>query len=271
GRSAGSKLGWLIVGRLCIAVLLFAISRIWNSQQSLSKSLTLLTIIAGLTIIYSLILRLSRNTLLQAKLQLAVDALLVTWLVWNSDVIHSPYVALYIVVIAISSLFLSARDAVVTSVGCAFAFTACALAVIGTGQGRPTLVDSSLSETIQTVGMFDIAFFVVGLLSARLAERQSRSDVRLLAATQSLASLRALHERIVESIRSGLVTTDLQGRIYTFNAAAEEITGYEEEIVRGEEVSILFGDIRDDITQSLRAAEAGEANPRFEANCLTAD
>jgi len=43
---------------------------------------------------------------------------------------------------------------------------------------------------------------VVGLLSARLAERQSRSDVRLIAATQSLANLRALHERIVESIKS---------------------------------------------------------------------
>jgi len=111
----------------------------------------------------------------------------------------------------------------------------------------------------------------VGLLSARLAERQSRSDVRLIAATQSLASLRALHERIVESIRSGVVTTDLEGKIYTFNAAAEEITGYQHEDVRGQEASILFGDISEDTQQSLRAAEAGEASPRFEANCLTTE
>jgi len=93
----------------------------------------------------------------------------------------------------------------------------------------------------------------------------------LIAATQTLASLRALHERIVESIRSGVVTTDLQGRIYTFNTAAQEITGYEQQDVRGQEASILFGDIGEDITQSLQAAEAGEASPRFEANCLTAD
>jgi len=39
---------------------------------------------------------------------------------------------------------------------------------------------------------FDVAFLVVGLLSARLAERQSRSDVRLLAATQSLRTLACL-------------------------------------------------------------------------------
>src|SRR5205814_8924369 len=112
-------------------------------------------------------------------------------------------------------------------------------------QSNPTkLVGGSLSQTIQWVGLFDVAFLVVGLLSARLAERQSRSDVRLKAATQSLATLRALHERIVESIRSGLVTTDLQGRIYSFNAAAEEITGYDEADVRGQDASIFFGEIR---------------------------
>ena len=130
---------------------------------------------------------------------------------------------------------------------------------------------SSLSRTIQTVGLFDIAFFVVGLLSARLAEDQSRSDVRLMAATQSLANLRALHERIVESIRSGVVTTDLQGRIYTFNDAAAEITGYNKQHVRGQFASILFGEMKDHISDSVRASNAGETSPRFEADCMTAE
>src|SRR6476646_1496823 len=178
GRSAGSKLGWLIVGRLFTAVLLFVVGLIWNRDGSLAgNSLVLLSTVATFTIIYTVIWRLSRNTLLQAKFQLAVDVLLVTWLVWESNVIQSPYVALYIVVIAASSLFLNARD----------------------------------------------------------AELQSRSDVRLLAATQSLASLRALHERIVASIRSGVVTTDLEGRIYTFNVAAQEITRYPAETLRGKD------------------------------------
>ena len=274
GRSEGAKLGWLIVGRVLTALLLFIIGLIWNRagepQQSLGKSLMLLMIVAGFTIVYALIWRLSKNTLLQARFQLAVDVLLVTWLVWNSNVIHSPYVALYIVIIAISSLFLGARDAVVMSVACALAFTICALASIELIQGpQTTLGNGSLSQTIQSVGMFDIAFLVVGLLSARLAERQSRSDVRLLAATQSLANLRALHERIVESIRSGVVTTDLEGRIYTFNMAAEEITGYEEETVRGKHASILFGEMKDHITSSLHASDGVKGSPRFETDCLT--
>ncbi len=273
-RTVGSKLGWLIVGRMFTALALFVIGLLWtrtgDTQQSLSKSLILISLVAGLTIVYSLILRLSRNIILQAKIQLAIDILLVTWLVWNSEGIHSPYIALYIVLIAISSLFLGARDAVMTSVGCAVAFTTCALLLTGRSEPRATRFGSgSLSDTIQAVGMFDIAFLVVGLLSARLAERQSQSDASLLAATQSLANLRALHERIVESIRSGVVTTDLEGRIYTFNSAAQEITGYQEETVRGKDASIFFGEMKGHITQSLSALDSGDPSPRYETDCLT--
>lgn len=274
GSPTSTKLRLLIAGRLATALILVVLGMLWNragtSPQSLRKTLILLGVVAIITISYLLILRLSNRLLFQARLQLAVDVLLVTWLVWNSDVIHSPYIALYIVVIAISSLFLDPRDAVVTSVGCAVAFTACAMVLAGVGQsGSLRLVDGSISQTVQAVGLFDIAFLVVGLLSARLAERQSRSDVRLLAATQSLANLRALHERIVESIRSGVVTTDLEGRIYTFNAAAEEITGYWEETVRGQDASIIFGKMEGQIRESILAAETGEASPRFETDCLT--
>jgi len=153
------------------------------------------------------------------------------------------------------------------------AFTTCSLQITGLA-GRideTRLVGGSISQTVQWLGLFDVAFLVVGLLSARLAERQSRSDVRLMAATQSLANLRALHERIVASIRSGLVTTDLDGRIFTFNVAAQEITGYQEETIRGQDASILFGDLKDHVTDTLRALGKGQNSPRFEANCLTSE
>ena len=112
GRSAGSKLGWLIAGRLATAIVLSVVGTLWTSagdaSRSIDKSLGLITIVACLTILYALIFRLSKNILFQARFQLAVDVLLVTWLVWNSNVIQSPYVALYILIIALSSLFLGA-------------------------------------------------------------------------------------------------------------------------------------------------------------------
>ena len=271
----GEKLWWLIIGRLTAAIVLFVARGLWihGNRQAWVATLSPLFVVAGLTLLYALARTFSEALLLQARIQFVIDILLVTWLVWNSDVIQSPYIAVYIVVIAASSLFLSPSDAVLISLGCAVAFTASALAVLnGFGRVHPgELLDTGRVQTFQSIGLFDIAFLVVGLLSARLAERQSRSDVRLQAATQSLASLRELHERIVESIRSGVVTTDLQGRIYSFNAAAAEITGYHETDVRGQDASIFFGELGAIIADSLEINAAPEASPRFEADCLTAE
>lgn len=273
----GRKLWALILGRLVAILILLLVSTIWTRNstdpKSSSQALSVLLVVLFLTLVYSLAHRFTKTLLFQARLQFSVDILLVTWLVWTSDVIHSPYTALYIVIISTSSLFLGPRGAVITSVGCAVAFTGCALAAL-TGLGdHPTqyVLEGALSRTVQSVGLFDIAFFVVGLLSARLAEHQSGSDVRLRAATQSLANLRALHERIVESIRSGVVTTDLEGRIFTFNAAAEEITGYDEKDVRGQGASVFFGELTDHITNSIHASDIHATSPRFEADCLTAE
>ena len=274
--SLGQKLWWLILGRVVSALFLFSARAIWvreSGHRAWATMLPALLAVCGLTVLYALLRRFSGALVFQVRFQFLIDIILVTWLVWTTDVIHSPYIALYIVVIAASSLFLSPRDAIVMSVACAVAFTTSALVVLN-GSGRlPTqdLLNAGRAQTFQSIGLFDIAFLVVGLLSARLAERQSRSDVRLKAAAQSLATLRALHERIVESIRSGLVTTDLQGRIYSFNAAAEEITGYDEADVRGQDASIFFGDIKQIIADSMDLAPLGEASPRFEADCLTAD
>src|SRR5688572_11427770 len=273
----GRRLWWLILGRLVVSLLLLAIS-FWTGTPSREvlwpKTVPFLFFVATLTAAYALAHRFTRTRIFQVRLQIAVDIFLVTWLVWNSYVINSPYTALYIVIIAIASLFLTPREVVITSVGCAVVFTASALAALSGFGNHPageTLDAASLSRAIQAVGLFDVAFFVVGLLSARLAEHQSGSDVRLKAATQSLATLRALHERIVASIRSGVVTTDLEGRIYTFNVAAREITGYSEDAIRGQDASILFGEIKDHVADALRAAETGNASPRYETSCLTSE
>ncbi len=274
--SLSQKLWWLILARFAAAVLLFFGRAIWIHGANASAwppMLSPLFVVGGLTALYALALTLSKSLLLQARIQFLIDIILITWLIWTSNVIHSPYIAIYIVVIGASSIFLGPRDAIVLSLGCALAFTASALAVLnGIGVTEtPALLDTANVQTFQSIGLFDIAFLVVGLLSARLAERQSRTDVRLLAANQSLATLRALHERIVASIRSGVVTTDLQSRIYTFNAAAEEITGYDEADVRGQDASIFFGELKQIISDSLDDTLVPESSPRFEADCLTAE
>ncbi|HEX8709991.1 MAG TPA: PAS domain S-box protein, partial [Pyrinomonadaceae bacterium] len=280
GENAGAlrgRLWWLVIGRLAAAILLFILARtLFAREQSTTQDRGVLSIFVAvilLSVLYIIALRFLGRYRLQAGIQSFVDLLLVTWLVWMTGDVRSPYSAFYIVIISVVSVLLGSRAALIASVGCALFFTGISLAVMA-GIIAPyarAAVELATSTTIETVGLNDIGFFVVGLLAARLAERQSRSDVQLIETTQTLATLRALHERIVESIRSGVVTTDLAGRIYTFNAAAEEITGYRAENVRGQEVSIFFGELKDHIAESMNAAAAAEPSPRFEADCLTAE
>jgi two-component system sensor histidine kinase PilS (NtrC family) len=274
----GARLWWLIGGRAGAVILLLLIGVVFKSSAlghglvtSLSVVAPLIVTVAGLTLLYSVARLLWKNYLAQARLQLFADVLLVSWLVWTTGNVGSPYAALYVVIISIASLFVGPRGAIITSVGSAAAFNACALlSLSGMGPFAAQGVNSeSILNTIQFVGLSDVSFLVVGLLAAKLADRQARSDVQLAAATRSLADLRALHERIVESIRSGVITTDLQGRIFTFNAAAEEITGYKVADARGHDASIFFGDMTRQIADSMNAAATGKVSPRFQADCLT--
>ena len=275
------KLWWLIAGRLAATIILVLASTLWTGEWPggagrglIGSALSIGLVVLTLSLIYILVLRFSLAPLgFQVKVQFFFDIAIATWLVWVTGDLQSPYTALYIVIISVASVLLGSRGALIISVGCAVTYT---LAMLGVVSGvLPSRTHntgaSTLTKAVEIIGLNDTAFFVVGLLAARFAERQSRSDVQLIEATHALSNLRALHERIVESIRSGVVTTDLNRRIYTFNAAAEEITGYKAADVRGQDASILFGSIADHVEESLRAAAEGAANPRYEADCLTAE
>ncbi|HVF43242.1 MAG TPA: ATP-binding protein [Pyrinomonadaceae bacterium] len=270
----------LIAGRVLAAAVVLGTFALWTgvaSQGELGRfgggSAIALAVLV-LSAVYALVLRFSEvRPRAQAGAQFALDAVLITWLVWVTGNLYSPYTALYIIVISAASIFLGARGALMTSVGCAALYTATMLALASgwidsAGAG---LTPVALAKAVEAVGLNDVAFLFVGLLAAQLASRQTRSEVEMREAANALASLRALHERIVESIRSGVITTDLLRRVYTVNRAAEEMTGYSSEDLRGKDVSILFGDIGGHIEESLRAAAEGQAAPRFESECLTAE
>jgi two-component system, NtrC family, sensor histidine kinase PilS len=275
-------LWWLVAGRVVVAGLLLAFGALWTGAGAaggaeggrLGATKALALAVLGLSAVYALALRFSRVRFgAQAGAQFTLDVLLVTWLVWVTGHIYSPYSALYIVIIAAASVFLGSRGALLTSVGCAACYTAAmfSLALGWAGGHGGAAFTATLPQVAETVGLSDAAYLAVGLLAARLAQRQTRSEAERMEATHALASLRALHERIVESIRSGVITTDLERRVYTLNRAAEEMTGYAPDDLRGQDVSILFGDIRKQIETSLRAASDGQASPRFEAECLTSE
>lgn len=266
----------LIIGRLMVIFLLLVTSWFWYSGtfrlsfENFPQGLFLVFIISvGLTIVYFFLLRLSKNFAWQVRVQFLLDALLITWLLWRTGDLSSPYITLYIVLISVASFFLRPLSTLLMASVCALLFVTLSVLTFYSvieSSGTP----QAGSKAVQIISFHIVALLVVGLLASRLSDRRM-SGIELEETTKTLASLRALHERIVESIRSGLVTTDLDGNIYTFNAAATEITGYRLDEMQGKPMYALFGDIREQIDLSLAAAGDGEQLPRFEADLLTPD
>jgi len=264
----------LIIGRLMAIFLLLVTSWFWYSGtfklsfDTFPQGVFLVFLISvGLTIVYFFLLRLSKNFRWQIRTQFVLDALLITWLVWRTGDLTSPYITLYIVLISVASFFLRPLSTLLMAMSCSLLFICLAILTIndlmesfGTAQAA--------GKAVQIVSFHVVAFLVVGLLASRLSDRRTSGE-ELAATAKTLANLRVLHERIVESIRSGLITTDLEGNIYTFNAAATEITGYRLDEMQGKSINSLFGDIRESINLSLEAAGEGEQLPRFETDLLT--
>lgn len=264
----------LIIGRLVVSFLLMVSAWVWSSGtlrlsvENFPQGLfAIFTVSVGLTIVYFFLLRLSSALAWQIRAQLLLDALLITWLVWRTGDISSPYIILYIVLISVTSFFLKPMPTMIMSILCAVFFIAISiLAVLSVIESSGPVTE--FRKAVQIVSFHVVAMLVVGLLASRLSDRH-RSVDELEETAKDLAKLRVVHERIVESIRSGLITTDLEGNIFSFNAAAREITGYEPEEVRGTSIYKLFGDIREPIDLSLAAAGDGEQLPRFEADLIT--
>lgn len=280
--SISSNFSWLqsvqtlIIGRLFVVFLLLITTWVWYSGRleldfdRFPQGLILIFIVAvGLTIIYFFLLRLSESLTWQVWTQFLLDAFMISWLIWYTGDLSSPYITLYVVLISVSSIFLRPLSTLLMAFICVGLFVSIAIVsgldLLGRGE-----VVMPTARIIQIVSFHVVAFLVVGLLSARLAERRSSGE-SLAETTKTLANLRLLHERIIESIRSGLITTDLEGKIFTFNAAAAEITGFGAEEMIGKPIHELFGPLDEAIDLSLNHKNDAEQPPRFESDLQTPD
>jgi two-component system sensor histidine kinase PilS (NtrC family) len=85
-----------------------------------------------------------------------------------------------------------------------------------------------------------LTLLVVAYLSGTLAENLRQADRSLVEQQEGLQKLQAFHENVVQSISSGLFTTDSEGRITSFNPAAVEATGCNAETALGREWTEVF-------------------------------
>jgi two-component system sensor histidine kinase PilS (NtrC family) len=98
----------------------------------------------------------------------------------------------------------------------------------------------SVLQGIILVNLF--GYLAIAYLAGLLAAKLRQADKRLESARGELESLQALHENIVRSTSSGLITTGLDGRITLVNTSAEKLLDRVEADRLGEPIAPLFLD-----------------------------
>ncbi len=111
----------------------------------------------------------------------------------------------------------------------------------------PGLTESVLNakDYLYNIFAYILAFYLVAFLSGYLSERLHDVTQTLYERDSDLNNLRALSRDIVESMPSGVFTSDLNGGIITFNDSAQRITGRTSTEVIGKTPKNIFPFLKD--------------------------
>jgi two-component system sensor histidine kinase PilS (NtrC family) len=233
------RLHWMMGLRVVVVSLLLGVSIFFQSNRDELVDFYSALIIFTYAITIAYVLAFRRLTTLTALsrfalLQFGVDLLLETLLVGRTGGIDSQFSVLYVITVALASFILSRRGGVLTAAVSVILFGLLTnMQLYGLMDSTGWLPRSRLSvwETFHTFSLQSLALIVVGLLSGTLAEQLRRADESLVEKDRGLSRLQAFHQNVVQSISSGVFTTDATGRITSFNRAAQEITGHPPEAV----------------------------------------
>lgn len=252
------KLLTLIILRLVLSTLFLGVASPFIPQPHITELLRpfLLTVYV-LSALYVVLWKYGKNLSLAYSAQFYSDLVLITLLIYLSGGVHSPFTPFYVLIIVYASLLRQSEGGIL-------ALTLSVVSYIGIvhlgylGLLPDPLGSEAYENVIYRLGLNIPAFVAVALLGIQLSERLQKADRELRTTRGSLEELTALHENVVNSIRSGLVTLDLAGHITSFNRAAREIWAFrQEEILRKPLSAILPQAI---LTRILEADF--EANPR---------
>lgn len=207
------------------------------------STLTILTYL--LTLLYAVILPKVKDLRRFCYIQITADILVETGVIYVTGGIESPLSFLFTLSI-ISAGIISHRPGL---------YFIASIASIFYG----TLIDLEFYNLITPIYIYpksEIAnqgsyvlfitfvtictFFLIALLTGFLVEKLRLTKKELSEKSDHLEELRTFHENVVRSMGSGLLTINMNNRITSFNQAAEEITGFNFNEIKGTLYSEIF-------------------------------
>jgi len=254
GNTARRNLLWLIGGRAVVITLLLGSASLILYRTPgafpIAPFYAMIGLTYGLTVVWTLTLRFVDRYPWLIDVQVACDALIVSAMVYLTGGVGSYFSSLYTLPIIAASTVQTWRGGLMVGLLSAVMYAGVVVAQYETGAD----VLPAPRVAMFTVGLNVFGFLAVAALSGYLAEGLRRTGAQLEEASTQLADLQAFNQHVIDSLTSGLATTDMQGRLLTFNRAAESITGLRAADAVGTPVSAVLQ--RTDLLQ-LRRQEYG--------------
>ncbi len=177
------------------------------------------------TAFYGLILPRIQRPARFAGFNIATDISIVSALVYFSGGADSVFAFLYVMVAVYGALLFERRGALISAGFGALAYGGVLLAGnLAWLSGAAGVSEKSVAALFAVWTIHSGAIGLVAALASFLAAELRRTGEALQYQTDRLERLANLHERTVESLMSGLLTTDATGNITSFNPEAERIT-----------------------------------------------
>ena len=179
---------------------------------------------------------------LQARLEVFTDLLFSAAVIYVTGSTDTAFNFLFPLVIIVASILLPRWWAYITAAVSFIAFGAVLeLPYFGLvpsfALGNPDL------KSLQAVILINLfAYLAIAYLASNLSQKLRQADVELQGKSGELEDLQAMHEHIIHSIRGGLITTSLDGRITLLNAAGQRLLGRRARDVFGKGVDEIFID-----------------------------
>ncbi len=239
-------LAWLVKVRILILTFLLgielAVAAMTPTPLPMRLFVSTILLWYSVSLFYVLLLSFWHEHRLQASAQVLTDLVLVSLVVHETGGWDSSLNFLYPLVIIVASVLLPRAWARLVA-ALAFIFYGTVLELnyyevvpsyCTTHPGLKSL------QAIIVVNLF--AFLAVAYLAGLLTTKLRQVGVQLKDASGALENLQALHENIVQSISSGLITTGLDGRITLVNTAAQKLLERSTAVLIGTPVHELFLD-----------------------------
>jgi two-component system, NtrC family, sensor histidine kinase PilS len=261
------KVAWLIAIRAIISTILLGSAIVTQitapGSFAVDPFFFLIGLTYALTITYALTVRYVDEYRWLVDVQLAGDALIVSAFIYVTGGITSYFTSLYVLPIVAASTVQFRRGGMLVATLSTVLYVGLVVAQYLAASGllndpwptRYALALPSPSVARYTVALNVFGFFAVAFLSGSLADSLKSAGARLQQASTQIADLRALNQHVIDSLPSGLATTDQSDRILTFNRAAQMITGVPFQSAVGRpigEVMRLPAPVNDAIHHGLR-------------------